>query len=430
MNRSTHIGLKTLIAATATSVIAVLSFTTPASATEGYFQPGYSANQKALAGTGVANADDAMTIAVNPAGLTAVGHEFEFGLSLFSPSRQYTVTGGPGFVAPGTVKSGWKHFVIPNFAYSQPITANSSWGIAIYGNGGMNTNYAGSVANPACGPYSGVYCGGKAGVNLNQVFISGDYAWRTGNFSFGIAPILAIQMFDAKGLGAFSAYSISPGNLTNRGISYSWGGGARLGMTWNASPTFRVAVAGNTPIWMSKFDKYKGLFANGGAFDIPASVTAGVAWDAAANWTLMADYKHIFYSDIPAVSDSTTKPAPFGSANGPGFGWSDVDVISVGAKWRVTPHWTLRAGYAHNNNPIGPEDVTLNILAPGVITNHISAGVSHKFGSGDSLDFSVLYAPQTTVSGIEMTPTGPNPGRTIKLAMHQWDITLGYRFHW
>jgi long-chain fatty acid transport protein len=129
-----------------------MSFATPANATEGYFQPGYSANQKATAGTGVANPDDAMTIAVNPAGLTSVGREVEVGVSLFSPYRRYTVTGGPGFVAPGTVKSGWNHFAIPNFAYSQPIDAHSSWGIAIYANGGMNTNYAGATPNPACGP--------------------------------------------------------------------------------------------------------------------------------------------------------------------------------------------------------------------------------------------------------------------------------------
>ncbi len=110
------------LAAAALGFIAAASLATPAFATEGYFQPGYSAIQKSLAGTGVANPEDAMTLAINPAGLTSVGQEFEFGLSLFSPYRHYTTT-GPGFVAPGTVDSGWEHFLVPGIAYSQPIDA-------------------------------------------------------------------------------------------------------------------------------------------------------------------------------------------------------------------------------------------------------------------------------------------------------------------
>jgi len=424
-----HTIRKAALAAAASSFIAGALISTAARATEGYFQPGYSAIQKSLAGTGVANPEDAMAMAVNPAGLTSVGQQFEFGLSWFSPMRGYTVTGGPGFVAPGTVKSGWENFVIPGVAYSQPIDANSSWGIAMYGNGGMNTNYAGDTVNPACGPFSGVYCGGKAGVNLNQMFISVGYARRSGDWQFGIAPIFALQMFDAKGLGAFSPISISPGNLTNRGISYSYGGGVRAGVIWNASPTVRLAVAGATPMWSSKFSKYKGLFADGGAFDIPANVSAGLAWDAAPAWTLMLDYKHIFYSEVDSVGRSTLFTGiPLGAPNGPGFGWSDVDVISFGAAWRVASDWTLRAGYAHNTNPVGSNDVTLNILAPGIVTDHITAGFSHKFDDHSSLDFSGMYVPENTVSGIEVTPFGPNPGRTIKLNMHQFDITLGYRY--
>ena len=400
---------------------------TPALATQGYFQPGYSAIQKSLAGSGVANPEDAMTLAVNPAGLTAVGQQLEIGVSLFAPSRQYTAT-GPGFVAPGTVKSGWDNFLIPGIAYSQPIDAQSSWGVAMYANGGMNTDYAAGTVNPACGGGSGVFCAGKAGVNLNQLFVSAGYAWKSDNWSFGIAPIFALQMFSANGLAAFSAYSSSAANLTDNGISYSAGGGVRAGVLGTLSPTLRLGIAASTPMWMSDFSKYKGLFAGGGGFDVPANVTAGLAWDADPDWTLMADYKHIFYSDVNSVGNSSRIQLPFGADKGPGFGWHDVDAISIGAEWRAAEDWTLRAGYAHNNDPIGSNDVTLNILAPGVVTDHITGGLSHKFDQNSSLDLSVLYAPQASVSGIEVSPLGPNPGRTIKLAMHQWDFTLGYRY--
>ena len=420
------IRIKTSNAALAAMVACTL-MATPALATEGYFQPGYSAIQKSLAGSGVANPEDAMALAVNPAGLTEVGQQLEVGLSLFSPSRQYTAT-GPGFVAPGTVKSGWDNFLIPGLAYSQPIDAQSAWGVAMFANGGMNTNYAAGITNPACGGGGGVFCAGKAGVNLSQMFISAGYAWKSDNWSIGIAPIFALQMFNANGLGAFSAYSSSPTKLTNNGISYSTGGGVRAGVLVSLSPTARLGIAASTPMWMSKFGKYKGLFAGRGGFDVPANVTAGLAWDADPDWTVMADYKHIFYASVDLVGDSSRIQLPFGANNGPGFGWHDVDVISIGAEWRATPDWTLRAGYAHNNNPIGSKDVTLNILAPGVVTDHITAGLSRKVDQNSSLDLSVLYAPKASVSGIEVSPLGPNPGRTIELSMHQWDFTLGYRY--
>ena len=92
----------------------------------------------------------------------------------------------------------------------------------------------------------------------------------------------------------------------------------------------------------------------------------------------MVDYKHIFYSKIPSVGNSSAIPLPFGASGGPGFGWHDVDVFKIGAEWRASPAWTLRAGYAHNTNPIKSTDVTLNIIAPGVVTDHITGGFATR----------------------------------------------------
>jgi long-chain fatty acid transport protein len=410
-------------------ILAACALAPAAHATQGYFQPGYDAVQKALASAGAANPETAMTIANNPAGLTTLGETAEFGMSLFMPFRGYTATGGTGFVAPGHVTSGWNAFAMPNAAFSQPLDAHSAWGIALYGNGGMNTLYPADVANAACGGGSGVYCAGKAGVNLGQIFISPAYARQFGSVSLGIAPILAIQYFDAEGLAAFSAISSSPGDLTNRGMSYSYGGGLRLGALWSVTPTIRLGLDGSTPVWMTKFSKYQGLFADGGSFDIPASLSAGIAWDVLPTLTLMADYRHIFYSDIASIgTPSLYQGVNFGSANAPGFGWHDVDVEAIAAEWRVTPALTLRAGYAHNTNPISSKDVTLNILAPGVVTNELSGGGSYKFGDHSVVDASLLYVPTTTVTGQEVTPGGAIPGHYIKLAMHQWDLTLEYRY--
>lgn len=395
-------------------------------ATDGYFQVGFGPRQSALGGAGVADSRDAMSLALNPAGIAGVPREFQAGAAFFAPFRGYETT-GPGFVAPGDINSQAEFFVIPNIAYTHPIDGVSSIGFALYGNGGMNTTYA-DVANPACFSGSGVFCGGRAGVDLMQLFMTVGYAREFGPVKLGIAPTFAAQRFKAYGLGAYGAggFSADAGKLTNNGYDYSYGGGLRGGIEWDVMPQLRFGVSGQTKMYMSKFDKYAGLFEGQGSFDIPAAVTAGVAFDARPDLTFMLDYQHIFYEGIPAVSNSSTTPGLLGSTNGPGFGWHDVDVFRIGAEWRASDSWTFRAGYAYSDNPIKSTDVTINILAPGVVQHHFTGGASYKVSEKDTIEFSGIYVPKSTVSGIEVSPAGPNPGRTIELDMSQLEFLVGW----
>jgi len=407
----------------------------PALATEGDEQAGYDPIQKALAGSDIAQPENPMTLSQNPAGLTSIPREITLGVDAFMPFRGYSTT-GPGFLAPGpvsgTVNSNGNIFLLPNIAYAQPIDKDTTWGVAVYGSGGDNTGYP-AVGNPSCaalGGGSGVFCGGKAGIDLKQVFIVPGIAHRFGDFSVGFSPVIAGQAFQAEGLGAFAGVSADPRRLTNQGASYSYGVGARLGLQWNATSALRFSASGTTPVIMSKFAAYSGLFVGGGSFNLPADVTVGAAYDVTPTLTAMMDYKHIFYSGVPAISNSTTSPTLFGSSNGPGFGWSDVNAIALGLEWRATKELTLRAGYAHNNNPVPSGGVTLNVLAPAVVTNHITGGASYAFNANSSVDFSAQYVPTGSVTGIEVTPQGPNPFRTITLNMHQLDLAVAYTYRW
>ena len=394
------------------------------SATEGYFQHGYGARQSALAGAGVADSSDAMALSLNPAGLTDVDSELQVGVSLFNPVRSFTGSGGPGFTPNGEVESGSEYFPVPNFAYARRLGERSALGFAVYGNGGMNTSYP-NIANPACGPGSGVFCGGSLGVNLNQMFISLGYATElSDNFSVGISPIFALQAFEANGLAAFSGISSDPTKLTNNETEYSTGFGLRLGAQWDVTDQFRLGASYQTEFDMSEFDDYAGLFADGGSFNIPSTWTLGTAYDVTPDVTVMFDYRRISYEDVPAVSNSTMAQAPLGAAGGPGFSWKDVDAYKLGVEWEANDTWTWRAGAAMNNNPIGGSDVTLNILAPGVQDKHYTAGFDYKMNESNELGFALMYSPKSSVSGIEITPQGPNPGHTIELEMHQLQLTF------
>jgi len=405
-----------------------------AQATEGYFQYGYGARQGGLAGAGVADSRDAMALSLNPAGLVHVGRQWQFGASLFMPYRDYTATGTLN-IAPGKFDSKQNVFVVPNIAYSSPIDPDSAWGLAVYGNGGMNTNWPVMTNTAAfCGGGTGVYCAGQAGVDLMQAFISLGYARRFGSFSVGVAPVVAIQRFKAQGLRGFAFTSSDPTHLTNNGYDWSYGGGVRAGVEWSVMPNVRIGVAGQSPMWMTKLDKYAGLFAESGGFDIPGAVTAGVAWDVMPTLTLMVDYKHVFYGSIKSIANPMASPALLGAPNGPGFGWHDVDIVKFGAEWRATPTWTWRVGYAHNTNPIKAPDVTFNILAPGVVTDHITGGFAWDVSRNSTVEFAAAYVPTHSVSGPEClifaaaAVCTPTAGSNIELAMHQYQFTFGYTY--
>jgi len=406
-----------------------------AQATEGYFQHGYGARNKAVAGAGVADTRDATAVAVNPAGLVHVDDQFNMSVSAFSPRREFK--GGPanpfpGFTPPGTIESQWNWFYIPNMARSWRVDNPyfDVFAVSMYGNGGMNTHFP-EVLRPdggcGAGGGTGIFCRGLLGVNLNQAFMSAAVAKKFGNVSVGIAPIFAVQQIELHGLGAFAGASSDPANLTNQGMDTSWGGGVRGGIEVAVTPNVRVGVAGNSRIYMSEFDEYRGLFAEQGGFDIPPSLQVGVAVDARPNLTFMADYKHIWYGSVNSIANPSTNvfSAPLGADNGAGFGWQDIGIFKFGVEWRPNDTWTWRAGYAHSDDPIGSRDVMFNILAPGIIEHEFTGGAKYKWSDKIDLEVAGMYAPENSLNGFELAAPFGNPTHAIEVSMYQFEITAG-----
>ena len=371
----------------------------PAMATEGMFALGFSTNQRAMGGTGVAHAHEAMGAAINPANAAGIGRQFQMGVDIFSPDR--------GFVRGGIdYNSNSNYFPVPNVSYNLPLANGNVFNISMYGNGGMNTDYS-----------AGALGLGVVGIDLSQMFISATYAGTSGDLSWGIAPTLAIQTFKGEGLAGFGVLGVDR--------DWSYGGGLRAGITYKASPTLTLGLSGQTKMYMSKFDEYATLFEGAGSFDIPASITAGLAWKAQPNLTLLADVQRIFYSGVPAISNSGAIPLPLGSVDGPGFGWDDISVLKLGLEYKANDRMTWRAGYAYSENPIGPEDVYFGVLAPGVSTHHLTVGGTYAFNERNSIDFAIEYAPKVTVNGF--VPAGPPPAAAPgSIYMSQTSVSVGW----
>ncbi len=423
-----------LLTSAALGALAFSTFAVPvAQATEGYFQHGISARSKAMGGAGVADTRDAFGAAINPAGAIDSGDMIQVNLSAFSPVRHFKGTGPGGFVPAGDYKSGSNLFPVPGFAYSRKLSDKVGFALTAVGNGGMNTSWDRELPNPVCGsgPFpapTGVFCGAGTGVNLNQLLVSANFAYKVADMlTLGVAPVLAINQFEARGLAAFGGVSANPAALTDNESEFSTGLGLRVGFQIDATDSFRIAGTYQSELNMSRFKKYEGLFADRGDFNIPENYTIGVAFDATPDFTVAIDYKRINYQSVGSIGNSSRIPNLFGNPGAAGFGWQNIDIIKFGAEWRQNDQWTWRAGIAKNENPIGTDDVTLNILAPGVMKTHLTGGFEYNPSQKHSFEFAFMYAPTAKVSGIEVTPFGPNPNRTIELRMKQWEATIGWK---
>jgi long-chain fatty acid transport protein len=406
--------------------LAVAGPVTAAMATNGYFSHGYGMKAKGMGGAAVTSTDNAFAGANNPATAAFAGDRLDVGLDLFMPEREMSRTGG---AAPTAVKSDSNLFYVPEFGYNRAIGDKMGFNLSVYGNGGLNTDYAGGQTNCTAvgGSANGnALCGmGRLGVDMMQLVVAPTFAYKVApNHAIGVSPLIVQQQFKADGLQAFGGMSSDNTKLTNNGYDTSNGVGVRIGYLGKLSDSVSVGIAYAPKISMSKFDKYKGLFADGGNFDIPENYNVGASFRAMPTVTISAEYGFIKYSAVPSVGNASNTGGALGTANGAGFGWSDVNIYKLGVEWQQSGNLTLRAGLNVGDNPIKSRDVTFNVLAPGVMTTHYTLGGTYALSKQSELTMAYMYAPSNSVSGAAMF----GGSETIKMTQQSLGIQFGWKY--
>ena len=414
-----------------------------AQATNGYFSHGYGMKGKGMAGATVSQAQDAFGGANNPASMVWAGGRLDVGVDWFSPKRNASRSGSIGGVFDFSVDSDSNNFLIPEFGYNRMLSDAMSLGISVYGNGGMNTDYPGEVAS--CGfpgtPANGLCGNGSLGVNLMQLILAPTFSWKFHpSHSIGIAPLFGYQRFKAEGLQAFDnapgfpPFTGSPGNVTNRGYDSSTGWGVRIGYMGKLSDMFTIGASYTSKMRMGEFDKYKGLFAEDGGFDIPAHYAVGMTIQATPALQASLDYEKIKYGDVKSINNPSSNQAPLGAATAPDSAGRMFDVFKLGVQYKVDEHLTLRGGYNHGDNPIRDQDVSFNILAPGVVQDHYTLGFTYTLAGGSEITMAYMHAAKKSVTGASFLNSpalvGPGNGGTEKIEMYEnsLGIAWGTRF--
>lgn len=437
----------------------------PAYATNGMLMTGYGFRSQAMGGVGIAYGRDSLSVGSNPANAVNTGMRGDMGVGIFNAERHAMVGCGSapttsGCTSPGpeaspfrfygNVESDNKYFIMPEMGFTMPINEQLHVGMAFLPNGGGNTTYrenffsyqatSGALAYPNRAK--------TLGVDMMQLIAPITVAYKLNeHHAVGVSLNLAETRFRAYGLQAFPQFgtTVLSGNLlsdsdhlTDNGFDYSYGAGLRLG--WLGSfmdDRVSVGLTYASKTYMTKFDKYRGLFAGQGSFDIPENYGIGIAVKPAKNLTIAADVVRINYAKVPAIgnrgpgtgvgtagipsaSDTATL---LGLDNGMGFGWTNQTVYKLGVNYGLNERWQLRAGYNYGKSPIPDDQLTFNTLAPATTEKHYSVGFTYKANDNLEVTGTYVYAAPHSQRAINQNILG-----AVGLDMHQnlFALSLGW----
>lgn len=371
----------------------------------GYFAMGYGPMARHMAGATTAYAEDAFAGASNPAKWLAAGNRVDIGGEFFMPQARIERTGSTGGYDI-TSETENNLFILPEGAISRRLSERLAWGLTIYGNGGLNTEYRGNngvpgsnLAPAVCNDKPANFLLGcdKLGIDIVQLVLAPGLAYEVlPGHVFGVAPLIVVQRFEAYGFQAFAPFSKLPTDLTNRGWDWAPGIGVRVGWLGQLAPGFSVGAAWSSRVYMDEFEQYDGLIADG-QLDIPENYSIGLAWQAFSDLTWTFDYQRINFGAVPATANGVlnTLLDPIGNAlgtsTGTGFNWDDQDNIRTAFVYDVNQAFALRMGYAYGartQRDGGMNSVTMNMLAPNAV-HQVSAGLTWRPDPGN--EFHVGY---------------------------------------
>ncbi|HEX9020623.1 MAG TPA: outer membrane protein transport protein, partial [Nitrospirota bacterium] len=277
-------------------------------------------------------------------------------------------------------------------------------------------------------------------------------AFTPGSCGVGIACLDAAQFMSS----GWARFDFADGNFLE-GKARGDGFAGKVGAVYKVSNDVHVGLTYHSKTWLGDMEangatvsmNVAGPGVGGGPVTIPVTgkiqvkdfqwpQTAGVglAYKATPELLIVFDYKWINWADVMKDFKMTfTADATQADLNAKNFGlggqsldaalyqkWKDQHVFMIGAGYKVSPEWTLRAGFNYANNPI--PDTYLNALFPAIEKTHVTIGAGYMISTASSIDASFTYAPEVKAT------SGPNApeGATVAHSQTNAQIMYGYRF--
>ncbi len=364
------------------------------------FAAAFQLNEHSASGLGrayageAAIADNAAVLSRNPAAMTT------FDKMALSVSGTYIkpdvdvagdIYAGPTKLAPSSESDIAPDAFVPATYFIQPLNDQWAWGIGLFSNYGLSTEYSKTFAAGA----------GAGDTELLTFNINPNIAYRiNSNFSVG-AGINAVyaqaELNRYAGALAFSAPLNSDTPIAHL-KGDTWGFGWNVGTLYEINENNRLALTYRSQVDLSFDGDFQGATSlnrvvDGNLkLDLPAQAEfAGYhrlnqqfAVHYSVNWTDWSAFQ-----ELKATSSGCNMPGQPGVCLNKPEKFKDSTRYSLGGTWYVNPSWEARIGFAYDNTPIEPEYRSLSI--PDSDRVWYSAGATYHIDKDMSVDFGMAY---------------------------------------
>ena len=246
---------------------------------------------------------------------------------------------------------------------------------------------------------------------LQRYIVSPSMTQRVGDSSaVSVAAIFAYERFAGFGLGPDSNAAPVNGLSDLMSQPYGWrtpygsyGVGMRLDFNHSFTERLSWQAGYQSRVNMDAFNAYRGVYAESGQFDIPASANLGLGYALTKDFKIDLGVQRVMYSGITPFT-SNALPTRFlillGSEVSPAFAWGDLNVYSVGLTWRDPADTVWSLHYSTREQPLPTSRLLQNALQPYLSGHDVELGFAHAFGDFSNLRFSMMYAPTDFVLGL------------------------------
>ena len=341
-------------------------------------------------------ADNASVLARNPAAMTT------FDKMAVSVSGTYikpdvdvdgAVYAGANKMAPASESGIAPAAFVPASYFIQPLNDQWAWGIGIFSNYGLSTEYSKTFPAGA----------GAGDTELMTFNINPNIAYRVNeHFSVG-AGINAV--YGAAELNRYAGL-LGPLNPPSQGGSLptdtrlahlkgdTWGFGWNVGTLYEVNENHRFALTYRSQVDMSFDGDFQGASSlnrtvDGNLkLDLPAQaefagyhrLSPQFAVHYSVNWTDWSAFQEL---------KATSSQCAGGVCLQKDEKFKDSTRYSIGGTWYINPAWEARMGFAYDNTPIEADYRSLSI--PDSDRIWYSAGATYHINTDMSVDFGMAY---------------------------------------
>lgn len=386
-----------------------------------------------------AAAEDASTVWWNPAGMSYLqGTNFSLGGHILRASAEFKNNGSRTFIPPasgGIPLSGGNGgdaggtAILPNLYFTHAFTDRLSFGVGINSPFGLTTEYdAGWVGryHALKSALLTININPSVAFKINERFSIGGGV----NIQYAKADLTSAVDFSTVCLGSAPPATCAalglatPGNVAKDGKASidgdDWGYGFNLGAMWQIVPSTRLGFAYRSSISQdvkgnAKFDNVPAAFAANPNFknrditasvDLPDIASLNVYSQIDQSWAVMADITWTKWSSFDELRVKSSNGAADILTTEK---WNDSYRFAVGASFKPTEKWTLRAGLAYDQSPVPDKYRTPRI--PDEDRTWVSFGANWKITQHGSLDFGYAHIFVKDASVNLSTAEAENRGR-------------------